>query len=224
MLGLDSATRRAAVGAIDGNRVLAEEAVFAQSSHAASLPPLIEATLARASWTMRDLDIIAVSIGPGSFSGLRVGLSLAKGMAYALGIPLVPVPTLEALARSIDDASGVICPVLDARKGELYAAAFTASATRWQRLLDDTLLTPDALLQVLPTPCTVIGDAVPVYGELLTARLGGAVRLLPFETFAPRGATVARLGMERLRAGNFPALDALEPFYIRPSDAEKKAS
>src|SRR5262245_52075822 len=98
-----------------------------RGSHARTLLPLIDAALAAAGVGLRQLDLLAVSIGPGSFTGLRIGLSVAKGLALATGLPVVGVPTLEAYALHVGPRPGLICPVLDARKGEVYGAVF-----RWQ--------------------------------------------------------------------------------------------
>src|SRR5689334_18463142 len=95
-----------------------------RGSHARTLLPLIDNALAAARCELSDLDLIAVSIGPGSFTGLRIGLSVAKGLALATGLPAVGVPTLEAYANCAGARSGLLCPVLDARKGEVYGAAF----------------------------------------------------------------------------------------------------
>jgi tRNA threonylcarbamoyladenosine biosynthesis protein TsaB len=184
------------------------------------LLPLIEDVLGRTACAVQAVDAVAVSSGPGSFTGLRVGLSVAKGIACAIGAHLVAVPTLEALARTVADRDGVICPVLDARKGELYAAAFAACEGQLKRLTADALVTPQELLDQLPTPCVVLGDAVERYGILFQRRLGERVTVLPFETHAPRGGVVALMGWERLQAGESADLQQLEPFYIRPSEAE----
>jgi len=189
-----------------------------------ALLPLIEDALREVDCTIDVFDAIAVSGGPGSFTGLRIAFSVAKGLACGTGAQLVTVPTLEALARTITDQRGVICALLDARKGELYAACFESSANRWRRLTSDTLTTPDALLAILPTPCVVVGDAVDSYGDWLRDRLGPAVTLLPFATYGPRGGVVAALGAERLRAGATADIPSLEPCYIRRSEAEVKSA
>lgn len=223
ILGVDTATWRASVGLVIDGAVVAEQSLSTTGNHGASLLPLIDEVLGRAACPVVALDAIAVSSGPGSFTGLRIALSVAKGFACATGARLVAVPTLEALARTVTDYEGVVCPVLDARKGELYAAAFESSPAGLKRLTGDALVTPESLLDVLPTPCVVLGDAVPRYGALLESRLGAAVTLLPFETHAPRGGIVALLGWERMQAGQTADLHQLEPFYIRPSEAEVNA-
>lgn len=224
VLGIDTATWRASVGLVIDGTVVAEQSLSTTGNHAASLLPLIDDVLRQAECPVDALDALAVSSGPGSFTGLRVALSVAKGISYATGARLVAVPTLEALARTVADHRGVICTVLDARKGELYAASFESSATGLKRLTADALVTPESLLDALPTPCVVLGDAVERYGALIEGRLGRKVTLLPFETHAPRGGVVAAIGLERLQAGHLADVYELEPVYIRPSEAEVNAA
>jgi tRNA threonylcarbamoyladenosine biosynthesis protein TsaB len=223
ILGLDTATWRASVGLVVDGTVVTEHSQVADGSHAVSLLPLIEAVLRDADCSIDALDAVAVSRGPGSFTGLRIGLSVAKGLACAAGLRLVGVPTLEALARTVADRHGVICPVLDARKGELYAACFASAPGSWKRLTADVLVTPEALLAMLPAPSVILGDAVDTYGPLLRQRRGSLVTLLPCESYGPRGGVVACMGWERLQAGQTDRLQDLEPLYIRPSEAELKS-
>ena len=223
ILGVDTATWRASVGLISDGTGLVEQSLVTTGNHAASLLPLIEDVLRRATCAVDALDAIAVSNGPGSFTGLRIGLSVAKGIACATGARLIAVPTLEALARTVVHYEGVICSVLDARKGELYAASFEASGGALTRLSADALVTPESLLEILPTPCVVLGDAVERYGELFKSRLGPRVTVLPFETYAPRGGVVARMGWERLQEGEIVDLHQIEPCYVRSSEAEMNA-
>jgi tRNA threonylcarbamoyladenosine biosynthesis protein TsaB len=219
VLGLDTATRRASVGLLANGRVVAEQSQN-DGRHAVHLLPLIDSVLQQGGCAVRDLDAIAVSSGPGSFTGLRVGLSVAKGVACATNVPLVGIPTLEALARTLDKPRGTICTLLDARKGEVYAAYFVASERGWTRLIEDTVTTPEAVVAAVPTPCTIIGDAVLAYGEFLRDRLGPEVTVLPWHTYGPRGGTVATLGAERLLQGGSTDLPTLEPSYVRPPDAK----
>jgi tRNA threonylcarbamoyladenosine biosynthesis protein TsaB len=118
---------------------------------------------------------------------------------------------------------GTICPILDARKGELYAASFESNGTELRRRMPDVLVTPESLLATLPAPCVVLGDAVERYGALFHDRLGAAATILPFPTHGPRGGVVATLGWELLHAGHAVEPHQLEPFYIRPSEAEVNA-
>jgi len=186
-------------------------------SHTASLPALVDRVLADAGVTIGDVEGLAVSIGPGSFTGLRIGLALAKGIAFAGGLPLVGVPTLEALAHVADAAPGeTICAALDARKREVYAALFVATEAAPRRVSTDVALAPEALAARLTPPCVLVGDAGEVYGEVLGAR----ATLRPFATHHPRGGVIARLGTERIAAGEGANPGPLEPTYVRAPDAE----
>lgn len=224
ILGLDTATRRESVGIIADGEIVAEQSTTAGGSHAVSLLPLIDAVLRRAGCAVGALDGIAVSSGPGSFTGLRVGLSVAKGLARATGARLIGVSTLEALARTVTDSCDPVCALLDARKGEVYAACFEAAALEWRRLTEDYVGSVEALLPTLPMRCVVVGDAVPTYGAFLQSRLGSRVTLLPFEAHGPRGATVAALGWERWQTGGMDEPRDLEPRYLRASEAERRTS
>jgi tRNA threonylcarbamoyladenosine biosynthesis protein TsaB len=186
-------------------------------SHTASLPALVDRVLADAGVTIGDVEGLAVSIGPGSFTGLRIGLALAKGIAFAGGLPLVGVPTLEALAHVADASPGeTICAAIDARKREVYAALFTATPAGPRRVSTDVALAPEALAARLTPPCVLVGDAGEVYGDVLGAR----ATLRPFATHHPRGGVIARLGAERIGAGEGGNPGPLEPTYVRAPDAE----
>lgn len=214
MLGIDTATGVASVGVVGAHQFV-ERAQPVGGSHARALLPLIDGVLADAGVRLSDLRRIAVSIGPGSFTGLRIGLSVAKGLALATGIPLVGVPTLEAFAHAVGAGPDPIWPVLDARKGEIYAACF-----RWQgeELITEmapTAIAPAALLERLTAPCTLVGDAVDAYATAWTS-LPRGIRRLGLSDRPPSGAMVARLGVHRA----VTPLAALEPAYCRPCEAE----
>lgn len=197
--------------------VLAEGAYREERSHTRSLVGLVDRVLADAGIAIADVEGVAVSIGPGSFTGLRVGLALAKGIAFAGGLPIVGVSTLEALAAVAAAAPGTrVCAALDARKQEVYAAFFTATAGWPRRDGPDEAVRPAVLAERLPPGCVVVGDATDVYGEVLGAR----ATVLPFATHHPRGGVVARLGEERFRAGRAEPLGTLDPVYVRPPDAQ----
>ena len=200
----------------DGS-VLAEEVYREPRSHTASLPALVDRVLGTAGVSIEDVEAVAVSIGPGSFTGLRIGLALGKGIAFAGALSLVGVSTLEALAWVAGAAPGdTVCAALDARKGEVYAALFEATDGAPRRRTPDLALRPAALAERLVPPCILVGDAGEVYGEILGTR----ATLRPFATHHPRGGVIARLGFERLAAGEPGNPGTLEPVYVRPPDAE----
>jgi tRNA threonylcarbamoyladenosine biosynthesis protein TsaB len=197
--------------------VLAEGVERESRSHLASLPRLVDRVLSVSAVRLDDVEAIAVSIGPGSFTGLRIGLALAQGIAFAGGLPCVAVPTLEALAWAAEAAPGdVVCAAIDARKHEVYAALFRRTVDGVTRLSADLAMRPEALADRLERGSILVGDAGEVYGPML----GSRAVLRPFATHHPRGGVVARLGWERLGAGEGVQPGALEPVYVRPPDAE----
>jgi len=218
VLGLDTATWTAAAGVARDDVVLAEDVEPASRSHIASLPFLVERVLARTGLGIRDVEAVAISIGPGSFTGLRIGLGLAKGLAFAGGLPLVAVPTLEALAHvAAADPGATVCAALDARKREVYAALFRIDpAGVPERLGPDETVAPDALAARLPAGTVLVGDA----GEASPDAFPAHVVRLSFAAHHPQGGIVARLGAQRLEGGEIADIGAVEPVYVRPSEAE----
>ena len=216
VLGIDTATWTAAVGLARDDVVLAEDTDRESRSHAASLPALVERVLRDAGIALDAVETIAVSIGPGSFTGLRVGLAYAQGIAFAGGLRLVGVPTLEALAWVAEAPPGAtICAAIDARKREVYAALFAATPAAPRRLTPDAALAPAALAAQLPAASVLVGDAGEVYRDVFHGRAS----IRPFATHHPRGGIVARLGWTRAVAGAAVPPGALEPVYVRAPDA-----
>lgn len=219
-LGIETATSIASVAIVVANRVAAERALPMRGSHARTVLPLIDATLEAAGIGLRTLDVLAVSIGPGSFTGLRIGLSVAKGLALATGLPVVGVPTLDAYAHHVGPRPGLLCPLLDARKGEVYAAAY-----RWQAgdplcVMPPAAVAPERFAAAVHGPCTLVGDGVDAYADLWRRELGDAAELISFAALPPSAASVARLGLTRAVASGTDDLADLEPSYCRPSQAE----
>lgn len=199
--------------------IVAERSVATSGGHGLLLLRLIDETLAAARIGLGDLDGVAVSIGPGSFTGLRIGLATAKGLAFAKDLRLVAVPTLPALARASGVSDGLVSSVLDARKHEVYAALFEMSCGRPSTLQPEVVVALDRWLAVVgDRPCTFVGDAL----ELIRPHLRPQWRLVSPEAGKGSGASVALIGEERLRRGESDHVAELEPFYVRPSEAELK--
>ncbi len=223
ILGIDTATRVASVGLVADEQVLAEETSLTLTNHTETLLPLIRRLLNRTGLTLSDVHGFGVSIGPGSFTGLRIALGAVKGFAYALGQPVAAIPTLEALARTVSDWEGLVCPVLDARKGEVYTALFYRRHNgQFTRLASDQVVTPEAFFTELKSPCLFIGDGIERYEELLHERCGPAIRFLPFSEYYPRGSMIALMAWERLSRGESDDIGSLIPSYVRKPEAEFK--
>lgn len=202
--------------------MVAEQSWQVVLGHAQRLAPVIRELCAAVGWKPASLGAVAVSIGPGSFTGLRVGLGLAKGLAFAGNMTVVPVPTLEALAAVADAEPGeLVCPMLDARKGELYVALYAVPERGHLRhVWGPTLARPDQVVEHVRSRCRFLGDAVAIHGGQIAAALGREALLLPFSRYHPRGGTVALQGMRGLAAGRAVPLGAVEPCYVRSAWAQ----
>lgn len=225
VLGLDSATNVAGIAIVDQERLVAEFFLNTGKTHSQRLMPMLARLLAEADLTLADLDGLAVAIGPGSFTGLRIGLATVKGLAQVTGLPLVGVPTLDGLAWNAAGVRGIICPVLNARKQEVYTALYQWKDEELNRLTGYLAISPEQLTGMLAQqegPVTLLGDGVPVYGDTFTRHLGERVRYAPKTHVLPRAAQVAELGVRLLGKGHADDLHALKPIYIRPSEAEAR--
>jgi tRNA threonylcarbamoyladenosine biosynthesis protein TsaB len=213
VLAVETSTRAGGVALVDGDRLVAEYVLDVSITHSERLLAAIDGVVADARWTPRDLEGLAVSIGPGSFTGLRIGVSTVKGLAWALGLPIAAVPTLDAMAAAVPWTALPVCTVLEARRDEVYAAFYRRDGEGLRRESDYLALTPAALAAMLGAPTLVIGDAAGAIDSPHARRLPAPQRL-------PSPACVAVLGRERLRLGDTVGAAELVPFYLRPSQAE----
>jgi tRNA threonylcarbamoyladenosine biosynthesis protein TsaB len=224
ILGLDTATLCGSLGIIDDDEVVAEYALRREETLSARLLPAIQTLLAEARLDLHEIDGIAVSLGPGSFTGLRVGLSAVKGLALAAAMPVAGIPTLDALAYNLPFSPYQICPLLDARKGQIYTALYKNRAGGFmEQITPYQVLSPAALIEAIPHQETVfLGDGVEVCREVITQGLAEKALFAPLHLGFLRGTTVAELGLTRIRRGEADDISSLVPIYVRPSDAELK--
>jgi tRNA threonylcarbamoyladenosine biosynthesis protein TsaB len=215
VLAVETSSLAGGVALLDDERLIAEYVLDVSVTHSERLMAAVDRVLGDARWTPRTLDGLAVAVGPGSFTGLRIAVSTVKGLAFALGVPIAAVPTLDAMAAALPWAALPVCPVLDARKGEVYACLYRWDGTAMRREWDYLALPPDALAARLHAPAIVVGDGAAIVRS-------PHARLLPPPRRLPSPACVGALGLERLRRGEIVAAAALEPIYLRPSEAELK--
>ncbi len=205
---------------VEDGVVRAERAERTSSNHAGTLPRLVAETL-EAGGRLRPNDALAVTIGPGSFTGLRIALSFAKGLAFSGGYRLIGVPTLDALAVVAPPVEGRLCAVLDARKREVYGAVYERDGRGLARRGEPCAIAAERLAEAVGPECTFIGDAVEAYGDVFTRILGTGARLLPSASYPPSAVAVARLAVARLaEVSPVEALADLTPTYVRPPEAE----
>jgi tRNA threonylcarbamoyladenosine biosynthesis protein TsaB len=213
-----------AVALLDGEALVAEQRSSVGVTHSERLLLAIDRGLAAAGWQLRDVGLLAVAIGPGSFTGLRIGVATMKGLAFATGAPLVGVPTLDALAWTLPYAAWPVCPVLDARKHEVYTARYRTGDGRLDRLTDYRAVRPRALAEELlardDQPMIFVGDGAAAYGAVFREVLGARARFAPPGQGLPSAVPVAQLGGEALARGEAADPASLIPLYVRRSEAE----
>jgi len=181
---------------------------------------LIHSVLEIAGFSVADLDGLAVTVGPGSFTGLRIGISTVKGFAYALDKPVVGVSSLKALARQCAATSYLICPLIDARKGEVYCATYRFSEDQLIQKTGARAMTPEAVIAEIKTPCMFIGTGARLYRQSIDTALGSLAHFVPGDQNIIRASSVSILSMSRFEANDTDEIAGLVPHYIRKSDAE----
>jgi tRNA threonylcarbamoyl adenosine modification protein YeaZ len=202
-------------------KILGETTLSTPETHSARLMPTIDRLLRESSLTIHQVQGIALGLGPGSFTGLRIAVSTVKGLAFALRVPVVGVPTLDALAYNLPYASTLVCPVLDARKKEVYAALFRGNGEgQLEKISDDWVLSPEDLCSRIPEKTVFLGNGIEVYGVLFKEKLGPRAVFAPPELSLPRAVNVVRLSLAGFKEGRTLNVFSFAPIYVRRSEAE----
>ena len=218
ILALETAAEGGDVALLDGPEPIAERAIEPGQPQAGSLLVAIDSVLAETSRGLDQVDLIALSVGPGSFTGLRVGLSTALGLAFEKPLRIAPVSTLAALSLQAGERPR-IAPVLDARKRQVYAGLYAPDAAA---LLSDRLADPGEWAESLRGRGRVhlLGSGAELYRERITAALGSDAEFLPESLGRPRAASVGRLGHEIARRGGALPPEQVRLRYLRTADAK----
>lgn len=214
VLGIESSGTRGGVALLDGERVLGVRVFEKGMVHGREIAPAIRAILDEAGLAPAAIELVACDVGPGSYTGLRVGLAAAKGLALALGRPVVGVPSLDVLADAALGRARVVVPALDAKWDQIYGAVYEDG----RRVTDYLAEKPAAFAARVPPGAFVLGDALDAYGELFRD-----VARASRDLWDPRPERVALLGGRRYAAGERHDAARLSPLYLRPTEAELKA-
>lgn len=200
---------------------LCETSFYTTKTHSKNLIAQIDHLVSGSETDWQSISAIALSIGPGSFTGLRIALSTAKALCMAYNKKIIGIPTLDALARQVSYTSCNICPILDARKKEVYSAFYRyATPDKFERVSDYAAISPEQLVQKIDSPTIFIGDGTYVYGDLIKNSLG---KLSIFQNLTigfPKASTVGLLALEKYFANDFMDPMNAAPLYVRASDAE----
>jgi tRNA threonylcarbamoyladenosine biosynthesis protein TsaB len=225
VLAIETSTMLGGVALVDRQKgLIAETRLNVKTTHSERLMTVIDNVLKQSELDLSDIDAFAVAIGPGSFTGLRIGLSTAKGLSYATGKRIVTVPTLEAFAWNFPYSIYPVCLMLDARKSEVYAAVFKWEGHGFRRLVPESSIKPEDLLRALEGNVLFAGEGATLYGGKITDIMKERALIAPPQTMVPSPANVAMLGLEKAEREEFADPSAQVPFYIRKSEAEVKWS
>lgn len=225
ILALDSSGIVASVAVVQDDTLLAEYTVNYKKTHSQTLLPMLDEIVRMTELELGTVDAIAVAAGPGSFTGLRIGSATAKGLGLALDKPLVAVPTVDALAYNLYDARGLVCPIMDARRSQVYTGIYryqehrlTAVKEQWAAPVEELFENLDALGE----PVIFLGDGVPVYRQRIEAELKVPCSFAPAHVNKQRAAAVAALGMLYYKEGRLQTAAQHSPEYLRVSQAERE--
>ncbi len=224
ILGIESSSLVASAAIWEDDVIIAEYTVNFKKTHSQTLLPMIQEICRMTEQDLSTLDAIAIAEGPGSFTGLRIGSATAKGLGLALGIPLIPVPTLDAMAYQCYGAGALLCPMMDARRNQVYNGIYRWEEGSFLVEVPTRALDIDELLQELnrgETPVIFLGDGVPVHRERIRQQIKVPYTLAPATVNRNRGGAVAALGAVRFQAGIRQTAAEHAPVYLRPSQAER---
>lgn len=224
ILAVDTATSWQSVAILDDSRVLARHDQDAAGSHAKLLLPTIDRLFRETGLTVNQLDGLVVSIGPGSFTGLRVGLATLLGFRTISRLPLAVVPTLEGMAWNLRGTPTLLCPILNSRRGELYWALFRwTSDDRLEQVLSEQVGTPNMLGSSLSESVLLFGEGWAVEESAIRASISPPITVseAPESSMKPSAVSIGQLGLERLRRGECARV-GMSPLYVQRTAAELK--
>jgi tRNA threonylcarbamoyladenosine biosynthesis protein TsaB len=224
VLSVDSATESASCAILEDNRLLGEISFNYKKQHSVILMTMVESLLKNLALNINDIDGFIVSKGPGSFTGLRIGIATVKGLSQGAGKPFLGVSSLDALAYNMAFTSGIICPILDALRGNVYTALYKFKGATLERISDYLVISIEELITLLKEysePYTFIGDAVPIFKNTLSDTLT-EVQFAPAHLNLVRASSLGELGLTYLALGEQDDINTFAPIYLRKPQAESE--
>ena len=225
ILGLDSSGIVASVAIVEDDVLIAEYTVNYKKTHSQTLLPMLDEIAKMTELDLNSIDAIAVAAGPGSFTGLRIGSATAKGLGLALKKPLIAIPTVEGLAYNLYDISGLICPIMDARRKQAYTGIYRFTDHQLKVVEDQMAVPMETVIEKLNQygeAVTFLGDGVPVFHELIAEKMTVPYSFAPAHVNKQRAAAVAALGEIYYRQGKTETAMEHVPDYLRVSQAERE--
>lgn len=225
LLILESSGLVASVAVMEEEKMIGEYTVNYKKTHSQTLLPMVDELVKNIGLDLHELDAIGVSKGPGSFTGLRIGSATAKGLSQALQIPVVPVSTLEGLAANLFGTEGVICPMMDARRSQVYTGVYRYEGSKLVTVMEPAALPVEELIEYLNKngePVIFLGDGVPVYGDKLSEKMTLSYWIAPSHLNRQRAGAVGTLALQYFKEGKIEVSKDHKPEYLRKSQAERE--
>ena len=230
VLGVDTSTEFLTVSLINGGKIIADYNLVGKLSHSALLVPTIKKALKKAKKRLKDIGLFAIGVGPGSFTGLRVGVTTMRAFSIVLNKPIIGVPTMNAIAynalgsdpdhRSLhnEGLTPLICPILDAKKSQVYACIYGTDGDKLVRKSDYLLEPVEKLVERLTGRVLFLGDAIPIYREKLSAKKALKAEFIDDKRWFPKASVIAKLGLLMFSGGKHDDPYDLEPMYLYARD------
>ncbi len=226
IIAIDSSGLVATVAIADGETITAEYTVNYKKTHSQTLLPMLDEIKKMTQLDLETVDAIAIAAGPGSFTGLRIGSATAKGLGLALEKPLIEVPTVDALAMNLWGTTDVVCPIMDARRDQVYTGFYEFDENNRLNVLHeqfaDDILAVTKMLNDINRPVTFLGDGVPVYKDKIEESATVPVRFAPPHMSRQRAGALAFLAMQYFEEGRVVSAADHKPEYLRMSQAERE--
>jgi tRNA threonylcarbamoyladenosine biosynthesis protein TsaB len=220
ILAVDTATTGCSVALTDGERLLAEINLASTQTHSRHLVGMIRDACRLAELAVGGVDAYAVVKGPGSFTGLRIGVSTVKGLSEAAGRPIIGISALQTLAEQAAASTPLVCPLIDARRGEVYFSTYRVIDAVLAERHPEDVRRPDQVLHKIDAPCTFVGNGAVLYRSIIRDNLGDRAYFSHSSAHFIRASTVARLAWKRLGIGDSDERTHFIPAYVRKSDAQ----
>ncbi|SCY74190.1 tRNA (adenosine(37)-N6)-threonylcarbamoyltransferase complex dimerization subunit type 1 TsaB [Alkaliphilus peptidifermentans] len=225
ILALDTSSIVATIAVLENTKLIAEIVLNHQKNHSQKLMPLIEETLENCNLLPGDIDVYAVAIGPGSFTGLRIGVTTVKAMAQALNKPVVGVSTLDGLAYNLPFCNSYICPIIDAQRDNVYTAIYSWENNEIKMHNKHAILHIDELISDIKErkmKTIFLGDGLNLHMDKLITELGHLAVIAPSATAIARASSIGTLAFEKAKTGDLEDADKIVPIYMRKSQAENQ--
>ncbi len=225
VLAVDSSGMVASVALVEDDNLVAEYTINYKKTHSQTLLPMLDEIVKMTELDLNTVDAIAVSKGPGSFTGLRIGTATVKGLALSLNKPVIGVPTVEGIAMNLYGCNALICPLMDARRNQVYTGIYRFENGNLMVIKDQIAIGIEEIidaLNVIGRDVIFLGDGVDVYKGVIEEKMKVPFSFAPAHMNKQRGAAVAVRGMEYFKQGIFADADDFEPEYLRVSQAERE--